>query len=385
MQVDDPVPTKAVTRARHAAHRESRRDPVARHRPPGGLPSVPEGRLVLRPAVSIIVPCFNEEPTIGLLLQAILDQSFSAAKMEVILADGGSTDGTLGVVRAFADQHPSLRIAVIENPQQIIPAALNRAIEAARGAVIVRLDAHSIPQPDYVAQCLRVLGETEAANAGGVWQIHPSAGTWIARGIAAAASHRLGAGDARYRTSGAAGEVDTVPFGAYPRAWLKRVGPYDESLLTNEDYEYNVRLRKAGGKIWFDPSIRSIYFARATLGSLARQYARYGFWKARMLRRYPGTLRWRQALPSAFVLATFILALAAPWMPLARWLLGLQWALYAGALLMASLAQARLRHDWALVAGMPLAWAVMHLAWGGAFWWRWLTSFARGESESIRS
>ena len=338
--------------------------------------------MVLRPAVSIIVPCFNEEPTIGLLLQAILDQSFSAAKMEVILADGGSTDGTLGVVRAFADQHPSLRIAVIENPQQIIPAALNRAIEAARGAVIVRLDAHSIPQPDYVAQCLRVLGETEAANAGGVWQIHPSAGTWIARGSAAAASHRLGAGDARYRTSGVAGEVDTVPFGAYPRAWLKRVGPYDESLLTNEDYEYNVRLRRAGGKIWFDPSICSIYFARATLGELARQYLRYGFWKARMLRRYPRTLRWRQALPPLFALAALVLAGAAPWLALARWLLALQWALYAAVLLAAAAAQARLRRDPALALGMPLAWTVMHLAWGSAFWWGWLTSFGRGGRDS---
>jgi succinoglycan biosynthesis protein ExoA len=382
--VKDPVPTNVAAKGRHGAPRAARRGAVTRHRPSDGLPSAQDGRPVLIPAVSVIVPCFNEEPTIGLLLQAILDQSVGAATMEVILADGGSTDGTLGVVRAFADQHPSLRIAVIENPQQVIPAALNRAIEAARGAVIVRLDAHSIPQPDYVAQCLRVLGTSGAANAGGVWEIHPSAGTWIARGIAAAASHRLGAGDARYRTSGAAGEVDTVPFGAYPRAWLARVGPYDESLLTNEDYEYNVRLRRAGGKIWFDPSIRSIYFARATLGSLACQYGRYGFWKARMLRRYPGTLRWRQALPPAFALATSVLALAAPWVPPARWLLGLQWALYAGTLLMAGLAQARLRHDWALVAGMPLAWAVMHLAWGGAFWWGWLTSFARGESESTR-
>jgi glycosyltransferase involved in cell wall biosynthesis len=316
-------------------------------------------------AVSIIVPCYNEERTIGLLL-------------EVVLADGGSTDRTLAVAHAFAEQHPGLRVRVVENPARAIPAALNRAFEAARGEVIIRLDAHSIPQPDYVEQCLRVLKETAAANVGGVWEIHPSAPTWIARSIAAAASHRLGAGDARYRTSGAAGEVDTVPFGAYPRAWLDRIGPYDESLLTNEDYEYNVRLRQAGGKIWFDPSIRSIYFARATLGDLARQYARYGYWKARMLRRYPGTLRWRQALPPAFVLATVVLAAAAAWLPLARWLLGLQWAIYAGGLLAAGVEQACQRRDPALAAGMPLALAVMHLAWGSAFWWGWLTSFRRG-------
>jgi glycosyltransferase involved in cell wall biosynthesis len=334
------------------------------------------------PIVSIIVPCYNEERTIGLLLQAIRDQSVRATALEVILADGGSTDRTAAVVHAFAERHPELRVRVVENPARAIPAALNRAIEAARGDVIVRLDAHSIPQPDYVEQCLRVLKETSAANVGGVWEIHPSAPTWIARSIAAAASHRLGAGDARYRTSGPTGEVDTVPFGAYPRAWLDRIGPYDESLLTNEDYEYNVRLRQAGGKIWFDPSIRSIYFSRATLGVLARQYARYGHWKARMLRRYPDTLRWRQALPPAFVLAATLLALAAPWVPLARWLLGLQWAAYFGALLLAGVAHARSRRDAALAAGMPLALAVMHLAWGASFWWGLLTSFRRGGSES---
>jgi glycosyltransferase involved in cell wall biosynthesis len=334
------------------------------------------------PLVSIIVPCYNEERTIGLLLQAILDQSIGAEAMEVILADGGSTDRTLEVIRGFAELHPQLGVRVVPNPARVIPAAVNRGIEAARGKVILRLDAHSIPQPDYVAHCLRILRETGAANVGGVWEIQPSAGTWIARSIAAAAGHLLGAGDARYRTSGAAGEVDTVPFGAYPRAWLGRVGPYDESLLTNEDYEYNVRLRRAGGKVWFDPSIRSIYFARATLGGLARQYARYGFWKARMLRRYPGTLRWRQALPPAFVLAAAVLAFAAPWVPLACWLLALQWAIYAVALAAAGAAQARLKRDPALAIGMPLAWAVMHLAWGGAFWWGWLTSFGRGGSES---
>ena len=337
---------------------------------------------ILTPTVSIIVPCFNEERTIGLLLQAIRDQTAAPETLEVLLADGGSTDGTRQVIDDFARRHPVLRLRRIDNPTRSIPSALNRAIGLARGKVVLRLDAHSIPQPDYVEQCVRVLSQTGAANAGGAWEIHPSAPTWIARSIAAAAGHRLGAGNARYRTSGLAGEVDTVPFGAYPRAWLTRVGAYDESLLTNEDYEYNVRMRQAGGRIWFDPAIRSIYFARSTLGGLARQYARYGFWKARMLRRYPGTLRWRQALPPAFVLAAAVLLLSAPWLRLSLCLLGLQWALYAGAILTAGISQARLRRDAALAAGMPLALGVMHLAWGGAFWWGWLTSFRRGTSES---
>ena len=331
--------------------------------------------------MSIIVPCYNEEGTIGLLLQAIADQTVAAAALEVLVADGGSTDGTRAAVPAFAKGHPDLAVRLVDNPTRAIPAALNRAIEGARGQVVIRLDAHSIPQPDYVEQCLRVLKATGAANAGGAWEIHPSAPGWKARGIAAAAGHRLGAGDARYRTSGEPGPVDTVPFGAYPRAWLNRVGPYDETLLTNEDYEYNVRLRRAGGIIWFDPAIRSIYFARPTLGALARQYARYGFWKARMLRRYPGTLRWRQALPPAFVLASVGLAVLAPVFQPAGWLLGLQWALYAAAVMAAATTEAWRRRDPALAAGMPPALAVMHMAWGGAFWWGWLSSFKRGTHE----
>lgn len=334
------------------------------------------------PAASIIVPCLNEARTIGLLLQAIADQSVGPAALEVIIADGGSTDGTAEVVQAFAAAHPRLRLRLVGNPARAIPAALNRAIEASRAPVVIRLDAHSIPQPDYVEACLRLLRRPEIANAGGAWEIHPSAGGWMARGIAAAASHRLGAGDARYRTSGVAGPVDTVPFGAYPRRWLERVGPFDETLLTNEDYEYNVRLRQAGGTIWFDPSIRSIYFARPSLGPLARQYARYGYWKARMLRRYPGTLRWRQALPPAFLLAGVVLALAGVWLGLARGLLALQWTLYAAALLAAGAERALRRKDLSLAASMPAALAVMHLAWGAAFWWGWLTSIARGTRES---
>ena len=342
----------------------------------------PATRLQPESIVSVIVPCYNEERTIGMLLQAIADQTVGVAALEVILADGDSTDATRDVIDEFAGRHPGLPIRLVDNPTRAIPAALNRAIERARGQVIIRLDAHSIPQPDYVEQCLRVLNATGAANAGGVWEIHPSAATWIALGIAAAAAHRLGAGDARYRTSGQPGAVDTVPFGAYPRAWLERVGPYDETLLTNEDYEYNVRLRQAGGLIWFDPAIRSIYFARPRLDALARQYARYGFWKARMLRRYPGTLRLRQALPPAFVLASVGLAVLAPVFQPAGWLLGLQWALYAAAVVAAGMIEAWRRREPALAIGMPLALAVMHLAWGGAFWWGWLSFFARGKHES---
>jgi len=184
-----------------------------------------------------------------LLLEAIRRQTYQLNEIEVIIADGMSDDGTRDAIQDYASQHPELSIRLIDNPQRIIPAALNVALKAAKGNVIIRLDAHSAPKPDYVERCLAVLEETDAANVGGVWEIQPGAETWIARAIAAAASHPLGAGDARYRISGHPGPVDTVPFGAFRKDWLERVGPFNEDLLTNEDYEYNARIRKAGGVV----------------------------------------------------------------------------------------------------------------------------------------
>jgi hypothetical protein len=225
-----------------------------------------------------------------------------------------------------------------------------------------------VPASDYVERCVATLERTAAANVGGVWEIHPSADTWIARTIAAAAAHRLGAGDARYRTGGPEGAVDTVPFGAFDREWLERVGPFNENLLTNEDYEYNLRLRQAGGVIWFDPSIRSTYFARGTLRELARQYLRYGYWKGQMLKRHPSSLRWRQALPPLFVLGIALFGALAPFAEWARILLLLQLGLYLVTTVGAGLLQAVRLRDHGLALGMPLALWTMHFSWGAAFW-----------------
>jgi len=165
-------------------------------------------------------------------------------------------------------------------------------------------------------------------NVGGVWDIHPRNEKWIARSIAVAASHPLGVGDAQYRFTNKAAYVDTVPFGAFKRDLIDKIGPFDETLLSNEDYEFNTRIRESGGRIWLDPSIRSIYYARPNLDELSRQYWRYGFWKAQMLKRYPKTLRLRQAIPPLFVLSLLIFAIAALLFPLAQWLMFSEALLY---------------------------------------------------------
>jgi len=319
--------------------------------------------------VSIIVPCYNEQSTIHLLLDALYQQTYPLSSMEVVIADGGSTDGTRAVIQNWQDAHSDLTIKLVDNPKRIIPAALNAAILASSGEIIVRLDAHSKPQMDYVARSIAGLEEGLGQNVGGAWDIHPSSDHWMARSIAAAAAHPIGVGDARYRHSIQPGLVDTVPFGAFYRQLLDQVGMFDEMLLTNEDYEFNTRIRQNGGKIWFDPQIRSVYYARADLKSLAQQYWRYGYWKWQMLRCYPATIRWRQALPPLFVSGLIVLAILAVFFPLARWALLAVVALYFSILLATGLQQAIIEKDPVFILGFPMAVATMHLTWGTGFLW----------------
>ncbi|HEX7434161.1 MAG TPA: glycosyltransferase family 2 protein [Anaerolineaceae bacterium] len=321
------------------------------------------------PLVSIIVPCYNEETTIRLLLEAIFQQTYPRTAMEVLIADGLSTDQTRSKVTAFQINHAQPPITIIDNPKRIIPSALNVALEASHGEIIVRLDAHSMPDETYISRCVEALEQHKGDNIGGVWEIRPGGTGWQASAIAAAAAHPLGVGDALYRYTHTAGSVDTVPFGAFRKDLIHAIGPFDETLLTNEDYEFNVRVRQHGGRVWLDPAIRSVYFARSTLAALAQQYWRYGYWKSRMLRRYPKTLRWRQALPPVFVLSLLVLALLAPWSGLARWLLLAEGSLYL-LILLAAATQIVYRHkDVTNLIGAPLAMATMHLAWGSGFLW----------------
>ena len=320
------------------------------------------------PLVSIIVPCYNEQKTIHLLLIAIYNQTYPRQDMEVVIADGLSSDNTRQEIKSFQQAHPDIAVRVVDNPQRIIPAGLNRALSAAEGKIIVRLDAHSMPAENYVQRCVEALDAKMGDNVGGLWEIKAGGEAWQARSIAAAAAHPLGVGDARYRLGGQAQEVDTVPFGAFYGSLVERVGNFDESLLTNEDYEFNTRIRRSGGRVWFDPAIRSKYIARAKLSDLSRQYWRYGYWKVRMLRRYPGAFRWRQ-LAGIFVISFPLLAILGIWFGWARWLLGLEILIYVLALVLAGIQLAIKKRDTALIFGVPLAIATMHFSWGTAFVW----------------
>lgn len=324
------------------------------------------------PMVSVIMPVRNEAGFIRRSLGAVLAQDYPHDRMEVLVVDGMSDDGTRQIVREMADGRTAPSIRLLDNPARIVPTALNIGLRQARGAVIVRVDGHCEIAPDYVRKCVEALGETGADNVGGVWET--IAETPAARAIAVAQSSPFGIGNVAYRTRRPTpGYVDTVPFGAYRREVFERIGGFDERLVRHQDYEFNVRLRQAGGKIYYTPAIQARYYARNSFRKLARQYWEYGFWKAFVTLENPRVLALRHLAPIGLAGAVAGGALLSLIWPLMRpWYAGL-WGIYALACLLMAVKEAR-RAGWARLPLLPAAFATIHLSWGGGFWWGLLRS-----------
>src|SRR5688572_21937818 len=234
------------------------------------------------PLVSIVLPCRNEQGYIQACLQSALDQDPPEGGYEIIVADGMSTDGTRQYLEQMARQHPQIR--VLDNPGRIVSTGLNAAIRAARGDNIVRMDAHTIYAPDYVRQCLAVMEETGADNVGGPMQT--TARTFMERAIRAVFHSSFAVGGARSHQTSYEGYVDTVIYGCWKKEVFKRLGYFDEELVRNQDDEFNLRLTRAGGKIYQAPRIRSRYHVRGSLTALFRQYMQYGYWKTLVIRKH---------------------------------------------------------------------------------------------------
>ena len=189
----------------------------------------------------------------------------------------------------------------------------------------------------------------------------------MARSIAAAAGNPLAVGDAHYRYTDKAAYVDTVPYGSYKRDLFDQIGLFDETLLANEDYEFNTRIIQNGGKIWLDPKIRCYYFARPNLRALSRQYYGYGYWKIQMLKRYPETLRWRQALPPVFILGLLVTLLVGIFWKPSLVIFAIALGLYLMTLLSVGIHMASKKSDILMMIGIPLAIITMHFSWGAGF------------------
>ena len=313
------------------------------------------------PLVSIILPIRNEARYIARCLQAVLTQDYPRDRIEILVVDGMSEDGTREMVARFAAQDP--RVQLIDNPQRIVPTAMNRGIRLAHGSVVVRVDGHAVIAEDYVRRCIQDLAKVDADCVGGA--ICTIGETWVASAIAIAQSSPFGVGNAAFRYATSAQHVDTLAFGAYRRQVFDRIGLFDEELVRNQDDEFNFRLLRRGGKIWLDPEIRSDYFSRATLSALWNQYREYGFWKVRVIQIHSQPASWRHLVPGAFVLT--LLASAVLSFVLGSPIVGLAAAaLYALVSLSASF-WLGVHKGWRYVPILPVAFATMHMAYGVGF------------------
>lgn len=324
------------------------------------------------PRVTIIMPVYNEEDFIGRSLGAVLAQGYPADRIDVLVVDGGSTDATTALVAAVAAR--DRRVRLLHNPARIQAAAMNVALDHAKGKVIVRVDGHTVIAPDYVRRCVECLRETGAQNVGGPQRFEATAP--FGRAIAAAYRSPFSV-PSRFTVSRRAEFVDTVYLGAWPREVFEQVGRFDESLAVNEDYELNYRIRRAGGRIYLSPDIRSRYYGRQTPGALWRQFFRYGAWKCRVLAQHPRSVKPRHLVAPAFVAALIgggLLGIISR--PIRRVWMGII-ALYTAANTIASLREAA-REGWSLMLRLPFVFAGMHVAWGSGFWGALLRRIARG-------
>lgn len=317
------------------------------------------------PQVSVVVPAYNEERHIEQCLRSILTQDYQGG-WEIIVVDGRSTDRTRQIVDKLRNQHLGV-MRVLDNPQRIIPAALNRGIRAARGNVIVRLDSRTYVDPDYLSSAVRKLQAT-GVGCIGPRMVMQAAPTWMSQAIAQALSTPFGPGTASFRYSDKEQLVDTANYAIYHRWLFDQVGYFDTNLLTNEDYDFNHRVRSAGHTILYTPSLRAYYRPRETFVALWRQYWRYGYWKTIMLKKSPQALRPRQIVSPLFVLALLFGCLGALVSHSIALLLATVMLLYTFVALLFATRQVLRTGRWSLIPGIVCACLVMHVAWGSAFW-----------------
>jgi len=229
------------------------------------------------PFVSIIIPSRNEKKFIGKCLDSIIAQYYPKDKIEVIVVDGMSEDKTREIIKKYVEHYSFIKM--LNNPRKIVPAALNIGIQHAKGEIIIRMDAHTVYNNDYVQKCVEYLLKYNIDNVGGIWKTRPGEDSVIARSIAFALSHPFGVGNSHFRIGSSKPRlVDTVPFGCYRKEIFNEIGYFNENLVRNQDIEFNRRLKKAGKKTLLAPDIISYYYARSTLKNLAKNNLWNGFW-----------------------------------------------------------------------------------------------------------
>jgi succinoglycan biosynthesis protein ExoA len=314
-----------------------------------------------RSFVSILVPTLNEDRHIERMIRSIVPNS-DEFDFELVVLDGGSRDRTVELVENLGRDDP--RIRIVPNPKRLQAAAVNLGARIAdpRAEIIVRADSHAVYPERFIQECVRALRDQNAQSV--VVTMTTAGSSWFQRGAAAAQNSLLGNGGSAHRRPGRSRIVDHGHHAAFDRAFFLKLGGYDEAIAANEDVDLDMRVARAGGRIWLETSVPVTYFPRDTAWALARQYFRYGRGRALTWRRHGYRLRLRQLLPVAILggnLGACLLAVVAG--PLA---LAIP-ALYGLACFGWGCAAAVANRDPSLAVTMGAAAAIMHHAWAAGF------------------
>ena len=313
----------------------------------------------LTPLVSIVIPSRNEVRAMAACLDSILASTYPAGRLEIIIADGRSDDGTREIILRYAAMDS--RVRMIDNPGRTAPTGLNAAIRAATGDVVVRMDAHAFYPPEYIGRLVAALLESGADNVGTTVLTVPAEDTAMARAIAIGLSHPFGVGNSRFRIGAKERTwVDHVPFGCWRRELLDRLGPFDEELTRGQDVEMNARILAAGGRILLLPDVVSRYHARRTLDQLGRMLYQYGYFKPLIARKSRRLLTVRQLVPPGFLLALVSALVLVRWTALPLAAVTLPYA----ALLLGGAVMAGPRRGWGCALRLLLVLPVMHAGYG---------------------
>ena len=313
--------------------------------------------------VSVIIPCRNEEKFIGKCLDSVIANDYLKDNIEILVIDGMSDDKTREILKDYSQKYNFIRM--IDNPKKFTPFALNIGVKNAKGEIIIRLDAHSIYNKDYISKCIKYLKEYEVDNVGGIWKIMPSEKTLINKAIVLASSSFFGAGNAHYRTGYSKGLkfVDTVFGGCYKKEVFKKIGLYNENLIRSQDMEFNLRLKKAGGKILLVPEIVTRYYPKSTLKEFFKHNFLDGIWTIYPL-KFGLSLKLRHYIPFVFIFSLIVpLTLSVFFKPMIYLFLFII-SLYLFTSLFFSISIAIKEKNFGFVFLLPLAFACRHFGYG---------------------
>lgn len=316
--------------------------------------------------ITVICPVYNEEKYISACIDSVLCQDYPCEDMEILFIDGMSKDHTRDIIKGYHKKYSFIKL--VDNPQKIVPVALNIGIRLASAEVIIRLDAHAIYPNNYFSTLVKHLKELKADNVGGVCETLPANKKMKSKAIAAALSNPFGMGNSYFRIgTSQTRKVDTVPFGCFNKEIFKRIGLFDEELIRNQDDEFNGRIIKNKGEIYLIPTIVISYFGRDTLRKVAKMFYQYGLFKPLVNKKLGSPATMRQFFPLLFLIGLVIGAFLSCFSNFIAYVYTFVLLLYLILSFIFSGKECIKRKDWRLFFILPIIFFLIHISYGWGY------------------